>query len=78
MNESEETIQKETESNQPEKPRKIPDLQKQIDKTFHTAKMQLTVLVFSAIVLLLPGFFWLFQQITWNKSIILLLSLDYT
>ena len=41
MNESEETIQKQTPATPPEKPRKMPDLQKQIDKAFHTAKIQM-------------------------------------
>ena len=69
MNESEETIQKPIESKRSEKPREIPNLQRQIDKTFHAAKMQLAVLGFTGLVLLLPGFFWIFQQVTWNKNV---------
>ena len=69
MNGSEETIQKQAESKLSEKPREIPNLQKQIDKAFHTAKMQLAVLGFTGLVLLLPGFFWIFQQITWDKNV---------
>ena len=64
MNGSEETIQKKAESTPPEKPRKMPDLQKQIDKNFHIAKMQLAgpiTFVFGMFVL---GVIQIFRQNT--------------
>ena len=63
MNGSEETIQKQTESKPSEKPREIPDLQKQIDKAFHTAKMQMAAPVVIVIGVFLSGVVMLFQQI---------------
>ena len=64
MNESEEKIQKQTESKPSEKPQEIPNLQKQIDKTFHTPKNQIAIAVIMILGMLLLGVVMLFQQIT--------------
>ena len=62
MNESEKTIQKQTENKLSEKPREIPNLQKQIDKTFHTAKIQLAAPVTMIFGLFVLGVILIFRQ----------------